>query len=175
MRLSPRLVLSSSLALWMGLSPAAAAAEEPAASAPAEDAAKDELRWRERLRDAKDTRNGLYIAGGSIGMLGVGFLVAGNLKAAKAEDVQGCSREGWFDIECDTQQGVDEAQAHIDDAKKISNVGLVTGLIGVGLLVWGARKSDDVVHLKREGVRKGYTVSVEPRPDGARLTVARSF
>ncbi|MBK8575430.1 MAG: hypothetical protein IPN90_07070 [Elusimicrobia bacterium] len=70
------------------------------------------------------------VSGGILGIGGAITMVAGNLKAQSAEDVEGCTREGLFTVTCRDQQSTDQAQDRIDSGKQIAVVGLVAALVG---------------------------------------------
>ncbi|MBK8575463.1 MAG: hypothetical protein IPN90_07250 [Elusimicrobia bacterium] len=135
-----------------------------------------ELKWRQDLENAKKTKKGLMVSGSIIGVVGVGTMVAGNLKTMSAQNVDGCEADGLFNVVCDDQKSLDEAQDKIDSGKQIMIVGLVVALVGGGLLWGGSQKSSEIDDLERQGRKNGYKLSMDQTKGGrVRLLMVKSF
>lgn len=140
------------------------------------DSRTPELKWRQYLQRAKESRSGLIVVGAIAGFAGAGLAIAGNLKAASAEDVQGCSRDGLFTVTCSDENSLNEAQGRIDDGRRLAVIGLISGVVAVGFLVGGARQSRKIDDLERRGRREGYKLSLDSNQDGGiQMLVSKSF
>jgi len=135
-----------------------------------------ELKWRQDVQDAKNARTGFLVAGGVTGVAGIGLILAGNIKASSAGDVDGCSRDGVFNVTCNTQAQVDEAQGRIDDGKGLMIVGLVAALVGGAFLWGGSSQTSKIDDLERKGRQQGFKLTLnQTRSKGLRLALAKSF
>lgn len=167
------------LALGIGMTSVniqSAWAEDEAPAALVKDLSDAQAQWREDLKKAKDARAGMYTVGAVTGVAGVALMVVGNVKAASAGDVDGCTRDGLFNVTCFDQQSYNEAQSRLDDGRKLFVVGLISGLVGAGFIVGGSRKNEKVDELERVGRREGYTLSVAPTErGGVQMTLSKAF
>lgn len=138
-------------------------------------ALSSEIKWKQDYTNAKSARTGFYVAGGLTGVAGIGLMVAGNIKASTAEDVDGCQRDGLFTVTCQNQSQVNEAQSRIDDGRKLIVTGVIIAAIGGGLLWGGSQQTKKIDDLEIEGRRKGYKLSLESTSKGMRVCVVKPF
>jgi hypothetical protein len=170
---------ASALVVSLILGPSGIYAEE---SATASEAAKSsqtlpaEVQWRKDLKDAKDARTGLMVTGGVFAIGGLGAMIAGNVKASTAGSVDGCQRDGLFNVTCQDQESLDEANDRIDSGRQMMVVGLIVGLVGGAFLWGGSNKSSEIDDLERKGKKNGYTLSFDQTNDGRfRLLMVKAF
>lgn len=135
-----------------------------------------ELKWRQDLNDAKNARTGFLVTGGILAAGGLGAMIAGDIKASTAGTVDGCQRDGLFNVTCNDQNSLDEANARLDSGRQLMIVGLVAGLVGAGFLWGGSNKSSEIDDLERKGRKNGYKLSLDQTQDGrVRFLLAKSF
>jgi hypothetical protein len=90
--------------------------------------------------------------------------------------VEGLTQEDMFNVTCDTQEGVDEAQTRIDSGRQMVIGGIPGTLVSVGFMMGWARKTKEVDELKRKGKLEGYKLSLNADPGGrVQMLVKKTF
>jgi len=139
------------------------------------DNASAEESWRKELRDARRSQSRAKTTGVVTTVVGLGLLLAGNVRAQSSDDVDGCSRSG-SDITCNSQAAADESNQRLDQGRAIMVGGLVAGLTGLAFLVSGSRKNNKIEEIEGEGRQNGYQLSLAPvGTDGLEMRLSRNF
>jgi hypothetical protein len=92
-----------------------------------------------------------------------------------AKDTPGCDYSGGT-IYCQDEASRAAAQDQLDSSQQKMIIGAAVSLGGLGLALWGAFKSGEMTRLEKQGEKKGFSLSLEPRGmSGMDLLVRRTF
>ncbi len=117
------------------------------------------LAWEKDLSHAKGSRTALFLLGTAGAVAGIVIFSNGVSENKSAGDVPGCDVSGST-VLCADEQTTQQAQDKIDNGDRKMAQGIVVGLVGGILIVFGAIQQSKVNNLEAKGKRKGFALQL---------------